>query len=102
MTKKEIILCDDCKEKVAKHKCLFCDKDLCNECKKTMVIQRFRSRYDNNNLNIPFCEECFKVYDEIELEQEFFNDIGLQIIDYLKKMAILKNLEEKEKDGQTN
>lgn len=100
MVKENVILCDDCHSVVAKRKCQFCEKDLCDGCAKTMSIRRFRIQDDNDDLDIIMCDECFKVYDRVEIDKEFFTNMGSEIIKHLKKQAILKNLEDKKKDGK--
>lgn len=100
MVEEKVVLCDDCHSVVAKWKCQFCGKDLCDGCKKTMSMSRFRTQYDNDDLDIIICDECFKVYDGVEIDKEFFTNIGSGIIKHLKKQVILKNLEDEKKDGK--
>ena len=36
--KSEVILCDSCKKMVSNKKCIFCEKDLCDNCKISIKL----------------------------------------------------------------
>lgn len=95
-----VVLCDDCHNVVAKRKCQFCGKDLCNDCRRTMSIRRFRNNYNNDDLDIVMCGECLREYDKVEIDKGFFKNLGRGIIKHLKKQAILKTLEDNKKNGK--
>ena len=98
--KEKVVICDDCKEKIAKHKCEVCNKDLCGSC--------FRSfRLDINDFcfnQIYACENCKVKGDDlfrgkpIEENKENFdkdNRIKKIMLDRIKKNLIIENLKDK-------
>ena len=63
--KKEVTVCDICSERLAHHKCKFCDTDLCHECSYTYLLSigsdflkmSFQKGYDDKSKET-YCRKC--------------------------------------------
>ena len=96
--KTEVILCDECKEKVAEHKCEICNKDICNSSDCINKIElRLQSIAIDEELFI--CKDCnekiFYQEDEEERNYEILNQIKLKecFINQVKNLFALDTLE---------
>jgi hypothetical protein len=103
MSEEKVILCDVCREKVARYKCAFCGKDICGgDC-----YTHLQFSIGNNNYQIISCKTCWdKFVSDIFYKRgdyrdfftkEFVNEIGEKIIDYIKKGTLAKSLENGQK-----
>ncbi len=107
MTKETIILCDVCKERVAKSKCNLCGKDI---CKYRSCIRKFpvsiggRVVYDSSSaktINILYCRNCWdkKIKDWINKkdfwDEDFIEKTAKSIGDCIRKKLIIESLEDK-------
>lgn len=99
--KEKVVICDDCKEKIAKYKCRLCEKDLCRDCLKEKKLF-----LGDNAFNwVHICSDCCQKLSNlmsgntIQKSRENLDEddkIEKIIIDRIKKNLILKNLEENE------
>lgn len=101
MVKTNLILCDVCKDKVGKIKCNLCNKDLCDSCKMAIQITISRAKsYEGNSkkINIILCIDCNSNLvnatnkNENFFDDNFMNKLKREVVDYIKKGLILKNL----------
>lgn len=103
MEKTKIIVCDICKERIAKEKCRLCKNDICEGrgCKKEFMVKLGSS--GEGIISVPFCRECWnKIGDNLVRNKEFWDKEFIEKIygnfeDYIRKKVILNKLEGKEK-----
>lgn len=107
MVETKTIICDICKEKVAKDKCSLCKKDLCNNCIKRTYLS-LRGIYADGSGTfgdkiIPFCINCSEKLikntpsDNPLLDGDFLNKLSDEVVEYITKKLIINELE---KDGE--
>ena len=99
--KKEVNICDRCKEMVSKDKCEICDDDVCDNCLEKETLGIFDGLV---------CESCSNKLDECEIDEENFwkdfiknnKNIKEKMMDYIKRNIIIENLSEtkKKKDNK--
>lgn len=99
--KKEVNICDKCKDRIAKQKCCLCDSDVCKECSEMELIGIFEDIV---------CTSCSKKLDDCGMEGEEFwkgfikNNKGVKekIMEYIKRNIMLQNLKGAKKDDDDN
>jgi len=93
----KIILCDSCKERVAKNKCDFCNKDLCSSCGARTGI-KIANIADIEE--IVCCKDCGtkwsnKIRDHKTYRDETFAEkIKKEVIAHIKKKAIADKIDD--------
>jgi len=108
MVEETIILCDVCKERVAKSKCNLCGKDI---CKYRSCIREFPvsiggkvNPYDVSGgklMSILYCRNCWdKKIKDLMNKKDFWDEIFIEktvksIADCIRKRLIIENLEDK-------
>ena len=95
MVKKEVEICDICKNTVSESKCELCNIDICPSCQTHYGIEAG----DNVLVNFVCCTNCFRIIQEIDLSKEFKNypDLKKQFIEIFKRLIQLEELEGKVK-----
>jgi hypothetical protein len=92
----KVILCDSCKERVAKLKCCFCMKDICDSCKTTI-----KTALEFNSRNILMFKDivCYKCSDSLSELSKIEDDLSKSkvMLDVLKNFIALKELKKGEK-----
>ncbi len=89
--KKEVNICDKCKDRIAKQKCCLCNSDVCKECSEKELIGLFDD---------VVCVSCSKKLDDCGIEDEEFwkgfiksnKDVKEKIMEYVKRNIMLQNL----------
>ncbi len=98
--KTDVIICDECDERVSKAKCSLCEMDICENCDKALRFW-IGDANDNNFLyNISLCYNCQnKVTDKGKdfWSKEFKSELGQSFRTYIKKNMIVLELESKKK-----
>jgi len=92
----KVILCDSCKGKVAKWKCCFCEKDVCEDCR---IKIRTTFLLENSNILLFADMVCYKCNDsltELNKIEDDMNRSGV-ILNVLKDFLALKELKKGEK-----
>ena len=106
MVETKVILCDLCKNQVAKLKCSLCDKDLCSgNCSATYNI--YFGNSSNSYINFYLCnKDCSNKVNGfiIKLNAEdsknkLYKDVKELFLDFVKKGLILNALAD-EKNGK--
>ena len=100
--KEKVILCDICKERVAKDKCNFCGGDICNyrSCIRKFYIDIGGREFDiiGKRIKIIYCRDCWdKKIKEILNKEEFWDETFIEelsksIGNYIQKRIILEKL----------
>lgn len=90
--KTEIVLCDKCKDRVAKEKCVICDKDVCEGCSEMIPIQFSWNEQEFGRFRIcKICkQEILKMLKEKLHDIKKFNDM---IIKYIRDNMVLEELQ---------
>ncbi len=94
--KKEVNICDNCKERVTKLKCCLCNNDVCSNCSEKEILGLFDGLV---------CNSCNEKLNNCGIEEEDFwkdfiknnKDIKEKIMDYIKRNIIIENLSETKK-----
>lgn len=98
MLKKEIRICDICEITIAgKGKCEICDNDCCEDCILDYDIDFMEISLNN----IKVCSECSSKIDDLKKRRAKIDkkdEIKESMIGYIKKMLILKALENKKEE----
>ncbi len=94
MVKREINICDICKDRIANKKCDICGKDTCGGCRNSKPINM-----GSEHLTLIItCRDCYnlnkKMIESLDLSKnkELIKSIKTPILNHLKKIAILNNL----------
>jgi hypothetical protein len=56
--KTEIILCDVCNDKIARHKCEICEKDMCADCRDVLSTETAGTRSFSSTILLLTTEVC--------------------------------------------
>jgi len=81
--KKEVLICDVCKDRVATQTCSICGNDMCNYCGKNWrVIKR------ECEIEIRYCKNCLNK----KISNEVLKEIKKMIIEQMKRGHMLENL----------
>lgn len=93
----EAVICDECKDKISKMKCDFCDKDVCGKCVRDVNIQLWRQNtLVTRTTSLNFCKSCFKEKDLTNLQKETIlyltDEVKKIFIEGLKKKRVISNL----------
>ena len=92
MVEKKLQVCDVCEEKISKHKCGICGKDLCSTCAKRFPLVSMSAEIVITRI----CKSCLQKAEHLFKDQKFVD----QFIDSFSKLVqssnILKELEEDE------
>ncbi len=98
MKKTDVNICDDCKRTIAKKKCSFCEKDICDDCTNEEEI---------GTVSFNFCKNCLDKLERSGFERSSFWDefneqenMKEKIIQYLKKSLILENLSDEDEEEE--
>ena len=104
MVKTNIVLCDVCKERVAKGTCQLCGEDICNfrSCiRKFNILLGGKDIYNEGyrEMKISYCRNCWdkKIKDLID-KDDFWDETFIEktvksIADCIRKRLILEGLE---------
>lgn len=89
----QVILCDKCKNIVAKTKCIICGIDLCPSC---ATLMRFRINDKTLSDNIPVCYTHYIKIEDITRKVNINDLLPLQdtLLEQIKKLMILVELKE--------
>ena len=110
MVEETIVLCDVCKERVAKAKCNLCGKDICKyrACVREFPIN-FGGKVDNYGhmfakgavINILYCRDCWdKKIKGLVSRKDFWDEAFVEktaksVADCIRKRLIIESLEGK-------
>jgi hypothetical protein len=88
----KVILCDKCKQKVAKSVCRICEADVCDSCFSDVP---FNFAYNNGTFtSIIICNKCKKAIEQMvtanEHDKNSYEEI---IVKYLKDNLVLEELQ---------
>jgi len=100
MVEKTVKICDECKKQLAAHTCAICGaKDICQRCCNRLGLNMVldTSKYFFERTKTPLCKACCENLDRLEvIDKNLVMDQGGDtIIKALKKMFILKGLEDR-------
>jgi len=102
MKKINVIICDECKLKLASGKCALCDIDLCNDCYYEIGLGILGNSFNS----ISVCGDCEnkirkliqdKDFRDLNIDLDKENKIRDEITLKIKKLLILSNLNEEKK-----
>ena len=96
MIQEQVIICDECKSKIAKYKCELCDRDCCSSCLSSPYLTAKGMRL----FDYPICRECAKKLNltkiELSITDELKNEMKKQISKQIHNALLLSALENKE------
>ena len=97
-----VLICDICKERIAKNKCQLCKKDICGymACVRNFKIQLRGGSSESNAgvISIPFCRGCWDdvgksiIYGKDFWDEDFLKKISKNFEDYIRKRVIIDKL----------
>jgi hypothetical protein len=97
MVEKTVTICDVCRKSIAKTKCPFCEKDICEDCSDELL--------EAGTVLLKVCEGCLnKIKNTAQREKDFWKEFNQnenmenKLIIYIKKKLILNNLGDEETD----
>jgi hypothetical protein len=92
MVRKEVTLCDNCKDKVSKEKCEICGKDICERCLNALTFESGTSGSSGISwFEIPICNECVEQHKQIKMEngdRESFRRVFIDVPEELRKIMV--------------
>lgn len=93
--KTEIVLCDKCKDRIAKKVCVICEKDVCESCYEEVPIRFGWNESEFTKLII--CKVCkSQIIDLLKEKQHDSKKFNELIIDYLRDNLALEELGKEE------
>lgn len=100
MVKETIILCDVCKDRVARNKCNLCGKDICKYRSCFREFPVIIGGYGiGKTMNILYCKNCWdkKIKELISKkdfwDEDFITKTAKSVGDCIRKKLIIENLE---------
>lgn len=97
MMKKEVAICDVCKDRLAENKkgkflqCDFCGHHVCDNCYEEEYLE-----FMDKEINVFFiCEDCTEKIRSSRIKIDKSNEMKNQLIGHFKKVFIVKALENK-------
>ena len=96
MIQEKVLICDECKSKIAKYKCEVCDKDCCNSCLSSPYLTAKGMKL----FVYPICRNCGVKINltkiEFSFSKELEDEMKTQIKQQINNFLLLATLENKE------
>ena len=100
MIKKEIAICDKCKNRIAPKQCEICNSDICDDCGDSQQIEFIEIILNE----ILICNDCYSKLERLKSKTKYDkkNELKNFMIGHVRKLFIIKELERNEKREMKN
>ena len=109
---KEVIVCDICKMRLAKHKCKICNNDLCDVCVRYFILKKeldkiiiqialpdhiynYFTRKETEKIKkrtVKICVDCKEKLTKINYDIEILIELAKEFFPILRKYVIIDKL----------